>query len=117
MNHIPNEVLDALERFGKGVLTGEPPVVHERLRSDLRLRIDGDDVLESGTARVAFHLDHGRREETLRGYGSFVQTIVDGVDERLREWGVEPPDAYRFEEARAGRLVFAGNARLMSVSG
>lgn len=117
MNHIPNEALDALDRFGDGILGGDPPPVAERLRSDLRLRVEGGDaVLETGTARVAFHLDHGRREECLRDYGSFMCTIVDGVDERLREWGVEPPAAYDFVGVEDGWLVFAGRAQVLSVS-
>ena len=117
MNHVPNEALAALGRFGDGVLTGAVPPVAVRLRSDLRLRVDGSPaVLETGTARVAFHLDHGRREATLRGYGSFVQTIADGVDETLRAWGVAPPPAYRLEGTDGGWLVFAGTAQVLAVS-
>lgn len=116
MNHVPNEALDALEGFGEGILSGEVPAVRTRLRSDLRLRIDGGaSVLERGTTRVAFHLDHGRREETLRGYGSFMQTIADGVDESLRVWGVQPPQAYAFAGESADWLVFAGTAQVLSV--
>jgi hypothetical protein len=117
-NHVPNEVLEALDRFGDGLLTGAPPAVGERLRSDLRLRVEGGaGVTETGTARVAFHLDHGRREGRLRDYGSFVGTIVDGVDDRLREWGVEPPGTYDFAGVEDGWLVFAGTAQVLPVSG
>jgi hypothetical protein len=117
-NHVPNEALDALDRFGDGLLTGAPPSVGERLRSDLRLRIDGGAaVTETGTTRVAFHFDHARREGSLRDYGSFVCTIVDGVDDRLREWGVEPPATYEFVGVEAGWLVFAGTAQVLAVSG
>lgn len=33
---------------------------------------------------------------TLRDRGSFVTTIVDGLDGRRREWGFEPPAAYEY---------------------
>jgi hypothetical protein len=111
-NHVPTEAVDAIDRFGEGLLTGDAPPVAERLRSDLRLRVA---VGEEGarTARAAFHLDHGRREGTLRAYGPFVTTVVDVVDERLRAWGVEPPPAYRFADERDGWLVFAGTLQLL----
>ena len=127
MNHVPDEATAAIARFGDSVLYGAPEPVRTRLRSDLRLRIEGgESVAETGVARVSFHIAHRRIEPTLRDYGPFVTTIVDGVDESLREWGVEPPTAYEYDADAGvdaatggdadGWLVFAGRSRVLSLS-
>mgnify|MGYP005858205197 FL=1 len=110
MNHVPDDALAAIDAFGEGVLYGDPPPVRERLRSDLRLRIEiaGDD----GTARCLFETEHGRTPGRLRDRGSFLTTYVDGVDERLRAWGIEPPDAYEYTGTVDGSHRYEGTLTL-----
>jgi len=110
VNHVPDDAVAAIDAFGEGVLYGDPPPVRERLRSDLRLRIEiaGDD----GTARCLFETEHGRTPATLRERGSFLATYVDGVDERLRAWGIEPPNAYEYIETVGGSHRYVGTLTL-----
>ena len=110
MNHVPDDALAAVDAFGEGLLVGETRPVEVRLRSDLRLAIDPD--TRDGTATVAFRIEHGRREERLRGYGSFVGTVVDGVERRLGEWGVRPPEEYAYRDTDDGWHRYAGEAGL-----
>ena len=98
MNHVPDEALAAIDAFGEGLLRADPPPVRERLRSDLRLRIDAPSGDER-TARCSFEIDHATPRETLREHGSFVATVADGVDDRLAAWGIRPPDAYEHVDA------------------
>ena len=110
MNHVPDDALASLDAFGEGYLRGDAPRVSERLRSDLRLRIEppGDER----TARCRFETEHGRTPPTLRDRGSFLATYVDGVDERLREWGIAPPDAYEYAATVDGWHRYVGTLRL-----
>jgi hypothetical protein len=96
MNHVPDDVLDAVDTFGERLLVGAPPRVGGRLRQDLRMQIvpDGD----GETALLRYETEHTKTPPVLRDRGSFVATIIDSVDERLRSWGVEPPDAYEYTE-------------------
>lgn len=113
VNHVPDDALTAIDRFGEGLLVGEPEPVRARLRSDLRLVLPCTAAsMDTGETTAQFRIDHTRTESTLRGYGSFVETIVDGIDERLRSWGVEPPDAYEYSGTDDGRYVYAGRLRL-----
>ena len=98
MNHVSDEALAAIDAFGEGLLRADPPPVRERLRSDLRLRIDAPSGDEH-TARCSFEIDHATPRETLREHGSFVATVVNGVDDRLAAWGIRPPDAYEHVDA------------------
>jgi len=109
VNHVPDDALAALDAFGEGHLRGDPPPVRERLRSDLRLRIDR---IGEGTARCRFETEHTRAPPTLRDRGSFLATYADGVDDRLRAWGIEPPDAYEYVETVDGWHRYAGILRL-----
>jgi hypothetical protein len=109
VNHVPDEALAALDAFGEGHLRGDPPSVRERLRSDLRLRIDR---VDEGTARCRFETEHARAPATLRERGSFLATYADGVDDRLRAWGIEPPDAYEYVETVDGWHRYAGTLQL-----
>lgn len=93
MNHLPDEALDALDAYGEGLLRGTPPRVSEQLRGDLWLRIEPPD---GQTARCRYETDHTQSPPRLRERGSFVTTIVDGVDSHLRSWGIDPPDAYEY---------------------
>lgn len=113
MNHVPDAALDAIDDLGRSLLTDDPTVVDERLRSDLRIRIDCDRAaLTAGAATVTVRLRHGSPARTLRGHGSFVETIVDGVDSRLRAWGVDPPASYAHQGADGEWQVYAGDAAL-----
>lgn len=93
MNHVPDEVLEAIDAFGEGLLTGTPPRVDGRLRGDLRVVIRPDG---SGGARCRYEREHTQAPPEIRAYGSFVTTLVDGIDDRLRSWGVDPPEAYAY---------------------
>lgn len=113
VNHVPDEVLAALDELGEGLLLGDPTVVSERLRSDLWLRVECDRAaLEGGTTPVIFRLEHTTATDTLAGHGSFVGTIVDGVESRLRKWGVDPPERYPHHATEDGWQVYRGVARL-----
>lgn len=113
MNHVPDAALAAIDDLGEGLLVGEARPVETRLRSDLRLSVPVDDsALAAGTVAVAFRIEHGRREDRLGGYGPFVDTVVDGVERRLREWGVQPPAEYPYRDTADGWHRYAGEARL-----
>lgn len=113
VNHVPDAVLAALDNLGRAALANEPTTVEQRLRSDFRVGISCDRAaLDTGTVPVTFRLEHGTTAPTLRDHGSFVGTIVDGVDSRLRAWGIEPPDAYTHRGTDGGWQVYAGRATL-----
>jgi hypothetical protein len=113
VNHVPDRALAAIDGFGEGLLVGDPRPVDVRLRSDLRLVIDADEAaLAAGTATVGFRIEHGRREPALGAYGSFVGTVVGGVERRLREWGVQPPARYDYRDTADGWHRYAGTATL-----
>lgn len=123
VNHVPNEALTALDEFGRGHLEGRTVGVAERLRSDLRLVVDpagdpagGHDAVDTQrhgeTATCRFLTRHTQRPPRLRDRGSYVQTIVDGVDARLVAWGVEPPPAYEYAETDGDWHRYEGRLRL-----
>ena len=109
VNHVPDAALDAVDDFGEGLLTGTPSAFAVRLRSDLRIRVCPRD---DGTARCLYETAHTQVPSTLRDRGSFVTTIVDGIDGRFREWGIEPPEAYAYVETVDGRHHYAGTLRV-----
>ena len=109
MNHVPNEALAAIDGLGRSVLLGDPRTVEQRLRTDLRIRIVCDQAaIESGTAAIAFRIEHTTHAGTLRGHGSYVETIVDNVEARLRAWGLDPPKAYEYRRTEDGWHVYGG---------
>lgn len=113
MNHVPNEVLAAIDRLGRGLLVDDPTVLRERLRSDFRLRIDCDrTALDDRTATIAFRLEHTSARDVLRDHGSYVCTIVDNVETRLQEWGMDPPLEYAHRATEDGWQVYAGTLGL-----
>jgi len=114
MNHVPDDVLDALDEYGQAILTGSPSGVSGRLRTDLRLQIDAP---SNGTARCRYEHDHTNPSETLRAHGSYVTTIADNVDDRLRSWGIEPPPAYEHTESVDGIHRYEGHLQLPGGSG
>lgn len=109
MNHVPDDVLDQLDAFGRGLLRGSPLRVEGRLRRDLRLTIWPAD--DGRTAKVRYETEHTRAPPTLRDRGSFVTTIVDGVDSRLRSWGVTPPPAYEYVGTDGETHSYTGQLR------
>lgn len=109
MNHVPDEAVTAIENFGEGLLFDDPRPVRERLRSDLRLRIPCDAAaVAAGETTVEFRIEHTRTEPTLRAYGSFVETVVDGVETVLREWGVTLPEQYEYTKSADGEHRYTG---------
>jgi hypothetical protein len=103
MNHVPDDVLDDIDTLGKQLLAGSPPRVEGRLREDLRVTIVPAEGGE--TARIRYETEHTQAPPELRDRGSFLATIVDGIDSRLRSWGIEPPDAYEHVES-VGRVHY-----------
>lgn len=95
MNHVPDDTLAAVDELGRAVLRGTAQPVAEQLRTDLTVRIASDQRdIESGTLPVVFWIT-GRPRPRLRDHGSYVATIVDGLEHRLVAWGIDPPDRYR----------------------
>lgn len=90
MNHVPDAALAELDAFGEGWLHGDPLRVRATLREDLRVEVWAAD----GTIHVRFETEHTQAPATLRDRGSYMTTVVDGIDRRLREWGFEPPGTY-----------------------
>lgn len=113
MNHVPDEVLAAIDDLGESLLRAEPTTVDERLRTDFRVRIECDRAaLDRGEAAITFRLEHTTPADRLRGHGSYVGTIVANVETRLREWGIDPPEAYTHCGTEDGWQVYRGRARL-----
>ena len=111
MNHVPNDAIDAIDAFGEGLLYSEPPPVRERLRSDLRLWVVADS--NARTAVCRFETEHTTAPPALRDRGSFVRTIVDGVDARFEIWGIDPPEAYRYVDTVDGTHRYEGTLKLV----
>lgn len=110
MNHVPDDVLEELDTFGEQLLVGAPPRVEGRLRQDLRVAILPAENGETATLR--YETEHTQRPPTLRDRGSFVTTIVDGIDRRLRSWGVEPPAAYEYVQTVQDTHRYEGTLEL-----
>lgn len=112
MNHVPDDVLTAIEELGRGVLVDEPTVLDERLRSNFRICINCDRAaLDTGAATITFRLEHTTPAVKLRDHGSFVCTIVDNVESSLRDWGFDPPTAYTHRTTEDGWQVYDGTLR------
>ena len=109
MNHVPDEALAGIDRLGEGLLHNEANPVQERLRSDLQLVIPCTAAdIDAGWTTARFRLAHTRTEPTLREYGSFIETIVDGIDAQLWSWGIDPPDGYEYTGTNDGRYTYQG---------
>jgi hypothetical protein len=113
MNHVPNDIVDALDKYGESLLAGTPQRVSGQLRADLRIRIDPPD---GERALCRYETEHTQAPETLRDRGSFVATVVDSVDDRLESWGIVPPDAYEYTETVDGTHRYEGTLRLTAAS-
>lgn len=114
MNHVPDEVLEALDRFGRAVLEGRPGSVREPLRSDIRIVIDWDAAaLAAGQVTLRVAVDHPNPADSLGAYGPFVGTRLDGVERRLRAWGIDTPADYgRVGRGTDGWTHYEGDLRL-----
>lgn len=109
MNHVPNDVLAAIDDLCRGLLVDEPTILRERLRSDFRLCIDCDRAaLNDGAATITFRLEHTSAAAELRDHSSYACTIADNVESRLREWGIDPPSAYTHRATEDGWQVYDG---------
>lgn len=106
MNHIPDTVLTDIDAFGEQALRGQPSRVDGTLRSDLQIVIIPKE--DGQTATVQYETVHTQRPSTLRERGSFVATIVDGIDARLESWGVIPPEAYRYTSTTGETHTYTG---------
>jgi hypothetical protein len=109
MNHVPDEILTAIDEFGEGCLFGTLDPIGGRLRSELRIEVVPEDA---STATCRYETEHTQSPPTLRDRGSFVTTIVDGVDERLQKWGIEPPDEYTLVTSVDGSHHYEGTLQL-----
>lgn len=103
MRHTPDAVRDRLDDLLAARLRGDTAVVEERLRSDLRLRVEPRD----GTLRVAFRLRGRERQSHLRGGDPFLATYADELDDLLRSWGVDPPEQYAFAREEGAWDIYA----------
>jgi len=113
MNHVPNDVLEGIDELGRGVLTDEPTTLAGRLRSDFRMRVDCDrTALDADAVTATFRLEHASAASELRDHGSYVCTIVDNVESRLHEWGIDPPAAYTHRATEDGWQVYDGALEL-----
>jgi len=76
--------------------------------------ISGSESSRTATARLPTlaTLTHTQAPPVLRDRGPFVATILDGVDARLRSWGIEPPDAYGHVETAGTTQTYAGTLTL-----
>lgn len=112
VNHVPDTVVAAIDDLGRATLTDDPTTLDQRLRRDFRVRIECDRAaLDARVATVTFRLEHGTPTPTLRGHGSFVATVVDGIDSRLQAWGIEPSE-YSYQDTDDGWHVYVGRAAL-----
>lgn len=109
MNFIPDAVLRAVDEFGEGLLVGTPDAICGELRTDLHIEIV---PATDSTAICRYKLVHTRSPPTLRDRGSFTTTIIDGIDERLGQWGIEPPTAYTYVATVDGTHQYEGTLQL-----
>ncbi len=112
MNHVPNAALAAIDEFGRATLRGDSRPVEASLRSDLDVRIAPTAAeLAAGEVPVVFGID-GRAHPRLRDHGSFVATIIEGIEDRLAAWGIDPPERYRYRDRSDRWRPYVGVARL-----
>ena len=90
MNHVPDEVLGAVDEFGESLLLGNP----------------------ESTATCRYRAVHTQSPPAIRDRGSFMTTIIDGIDERLEQWGIEPPAAYTYAATVDGTHHYEGTLQL-----
>ncbi len=106
MRHTPEAARAALTELFEARLRGEGRTVDERLRSDLRLRVEPS----GGDLRVAFRL-RGRARRDHLGADEFLATYVRETNEILRSWGIDPPARYEHAESDGAWDVYAATVR------
>jgi hypothetical protein len=106
VRHTPEATRAALAELFEARLRGERRTVDERLRSDLRLRVEPS---EDGL-RVAFRL-RGRARRDHLGADAFLATYVRETNEVLRSWGVDPPARYEHAGSDGAWDVYAATVR------
>ena len=111
MSHIPDEVLEAIDEFGDRLLVGTPGGMSGKLRTDLRIEIIPD---SESTAICRYKTVHTQSPPVLRDRGSFMTTIIDGIDDRLQGWGIEPPGAYMYTATVDDTHHYEGILQLLS---
>jgi len=89
--YTPDAVLEAIDEFGDSLLVGTPGEMSGKSRTDLRIEIIPD---SESTAICRYKTVHTQSPPVLRDRGSFMTTIIDGIDDQLQEWGIEPSGAY-----------------------
>ena len=109
MNHVPDSVVTAIDTFGEQLLLGDASAVSGTLRNDLQIEISPPD---GSTAVCRYKTVHTQSPPTLRDRGSFVTTIVDAVDSRLQQWGIDPPPAYRYVDTVNDTHQYEGTLQL-----
>jgi len=109
MNHIPDAVLGAIDEFGERLLLGNPDRMSGTLRTDLWVEIVPDD---ESTATCRYGTVHTQSPPTIRDRGSFMTTIIDGIDQRLRAWGIDPPAAYTYVDTVGDTHHYEGTLQL-----
>jgi len=105
MNHVPDEVLGAIDKFGESLLLGNPEPISGKLRTDLRIEIVPD---TDSTATCRYRAVHTQSPPAIRDRGSFMTTVIDGVDEQLEQWGIDPPTAYTYAATVNGTHHYEG---------
>lgn len=134
MNHVPDTAVEAIDTFGRSRLFGNPKQVDEKLREDLSIKIrpmrdvsvpitevsrDASDSdrrrhtnsnheSNTDTVHCRYETVHTHTPSILRDRGSFVTTIVDAIDSRLRSWGIDPPTAYSYTNTIDGIHWYEG---------
>ncbi len=109
MNHVPDEVLGAIDEFGERLLLGTPKPMRGKLRTDLWVEIIPH---TDSMATCRYETVHTQSPPTLRDRGSFMTTIVDGIDERLQQWGIEPASAYTYVDTVERTHHYEGTVQL-----
>lgn len=109
MNHVPDAVVTAIDGFGEQLLLGDASGVSGTLRDDLQIEISPPD---GSSAICRYKTVHTHSPPTLRDRGSFVTTIVDAVDSRLQQWGIDPPPAYRYVDTVNDTHQYEGTLQL-----
>lgn len=114
MNHVPDAVIEAIDRFGRAVLRADPGAVDVQLRSDVWVHLEWDAAaLAAGRVEMTVAVEHPNPADSLDGYGPFLGERLAGVETQLRSWGIDPPDDYeRVGTDDDGRALYAGDLNL-----
>jgi hypothetical protein len=106
VRHIPEATRAALDDLFAARLRGDRRTVDERLRDDLRLRVEPTDA----GLRVTFRL-RGRPRRDQLGADEFLATYARETNEALRSWGVDPPARYEYAGSDGAWDIYAATVR------